>query len=75
MERFMKCPISMNLAFPANRLGKKTLKNGSRNSVPGVNIVFLKIPASPEPNGLQIFKIHIFAEFSLKKLSYAPVIF
>ena len=35
MERFMKCPISMNLAFPAHRLGKKTLKNGSRNRVPG----------------------------------------
>ena len=26
MERFMKCRFSMNLAFPAYRLGKKTWK-------------------------------------------------
>ena len=41
----------------------------------GVNIVILKIPAGPEPNGAQIFKFHIFTEIFKKKLSYAPVIF
>ena len=41
----------------------------------GVNIVILKIPEGPEPNGAQILKIHIFSEFFLKKWSCAPVIF
>jgi len=53
----------MNLAFPAHRLGKKHEKMVPEIGSRGVNIVFLKIPASPEHNGLQIFKIHIFAEF------------
>ena len=66
MERFMKCRISMNLAFPAHRLVKKHEKMVPEIGSRGVNIVFLKIPASPEPNGLQIFKIHIFADFFLK---------
>ena len=33
----------------------------------GVNIVILKIPEGPEPNGAQILKIHTFSEFLKKK--------
>ena len=63
MEPFMKCRFSMNLAFPAYRLGQKTWKMGPEIGSRGVNIVILKIPEGPDPNGAHFLKIHIFSEF------------
>ena len=41
----------------------------------GVNMVILKIPETPGPNGAQIFKIHIFTDFLEQKWSGLPAIF